>query len=662
MSVINIQGIDFDIPKKGYVYNVITGEEEKRPIITNSSITAEQKWTRTTLPENYNYKRNEELSKQEEDKDFFDVELENFRSQEWDRRLNGVWFMNNGKPEYITGMHYLFLNWWKIDVGHPNFRKIDQEYFYFLQACVNNPECLGMIELTKRRQGKTIRAGVFMFDLISRSKNKNGGIQSKTAGDAKNNVFQKSIVSPFKKLPDFFRPVYDQSKGVTPTSELRFYRTTKRGRKSLEDLGKPELESQIDWKSSDKYAYDGTKLHRYLGDEVGKTMEVDVWERHNIVRFCSELDGEYIGKLLYTTTVEEMESGGESFKKLWDNSNQENKNTQGRTPSGLFRFFTPSYKTLYFDDYGYADEDRAKEYYLAERANLANDDRALSSIIRRNPFTIEEAFRIDGEKSLFNAMKLNNQIDRLSWNDNAYTVGNFEWVGDRETGYVDFKPMSNGRFKVSYLFEDQKDANRVIKRGKNYLPTRKTEFVMGCDPYDHDSTVDNRRSNGAFYVYKKHNSVSNIYDSSFIVEYIYRPSTARQFYEDVLKCCHYYSCDLLFEDNKVGIKTYFEDRGYAAFLMYLPGSAKPGLSGSVRAHQQIAEVTEEYIESHIENVCFKELLKDWLEFDISKTTKFDAAMAAGYTLIADKHILLKNQFTKESLVEAKNIFKRHKVG
>ena len=110
-----------------------------------------------------------------------------------------------------------------------------------------------MIELTKRRQGKTVRAGVFMFDLISRSKNKNGGIQSKTASDAKNNVFAKSIVGPFKKLPDFFRPVYDQSKGVTPTSELRFYRTTLRGKKSLEDLGKPELESQIDWKSSEKY-------------------------------------------------------------------------------------------------------------------------------------------------------------------------------------------------------------------------------------------------------------------------------------------------------------------------------------------------------------------------------------------------------------------------
>ena len=662
MSKVKIQGIEFELPPVGCVKNIITGDIEKRPVITSSSKKKEQVWIRTELPENYELKRAEETARQREDKDYFDVELENFRSQEWDRRLNGVWFMNNGKPEYLTGLHYLFLNWWKIDVGYPQFRKPDQEYFYFLQACIENPNCLGMIELTKRRQGKTVRAGVFMFDLISRSKNKNGGIQSKTATDAKNNVFQKAIIAPFKKLPDFFRPVYDQSKGVTPTSELRFYRTTKRGSKSLEDLGKPELESQIDWKSSDKYAYDGTKLQRYLGDEVGKTMEVDVWERHNVVRFCAELDGEYIGKLLYTTTVEEMESGGEAFKKLWDASDQENKNIHGRTPSGLFRFFTPSFKTLYFDDYGYPDEDRAKEYYLAERASLINDDRALSSIIRRNPFTIEEAFRIDGQRSLFNAMKLNDRLDIISWTDGLYTTGNFEWVGDRDSGKVEFRPSKNGRYKVSYLFDDPNDSNQVIKRGTNYLPTKNSEFVMGCDPYDHDTTVDQRRSDGAFYVFKKHNSTSNFYDSSFIVEYIYRPSTARQFYEDVLKCCHYYSCQLLFEDNKVGIKSYFEDRGYGAFLMYLPGSIKPGMSGSLKTHQMIAEITEDYVENYIDKVCFPELLKDWLEFDITKTTKFDAAMAAGYTLIGDKSIILKNSFAKNNVIEAKSIFKRHKIG
>jgi hypothetical protein len=221
--------------------------------------------------------------------------------------------------------------------------------------------------------------------------------------------------------------------------------------------------------------------------------------------------------------------------------------------------------------------------------------------------------------------------------------------------------MANGRFKVAYIFDNKDDANRVIKRSNNVYPTRKVEYVMGCDPYDHDSTVDQRRSDGAFYVYQKQNPIANFYDSSFIVQYIYRPSTARQFYEDVLKCCHYYSCQVLFEDNKIGIKNYFEDRGYASFLMYLPGSNKPGMSGSVKTHQQIAEVTEDYIETNIDKVYFKSLLKDWLEFDISKTTKFDAAMAAGYTLIADKNILYKNEMAKNKTIDAKNLFKKYRV-
>lgn len=82
--------------------------------------------------------------------------------------------------------------------------------------------------------------------------------------------------------------------------------------------------------------------------------------------------------------------------------------------------------------------------------------------------------------------------------------------------------------------------------------------------------------------------------------------------------------------------------------MYLPGSNKPGISGSIKTHQQIAEITEDYIEHNIDKVYYTELLKDWLEFDITKTTKFDAAMSAGYTLIADKYILLKNELAKKS--------------
>ena len=39
--------------------------------------------------------------------------------------------MNNGKPTYITGTHYMYLQWSKIDVGHPDFREANRLFFLF---------------------------------------------------------------------------------------------------------------------------------------------------------------------------------------------------------------------------------------------------------------------------------------------------------------------------------------------------------------------------------------------------------------------------------------------------------------------------------------------------------------------------------------------------
>jgi hypothetical protein len=79
---------------------------------------------------------------------------------------------------------------------------------------------------------------------------------------------------------------------------------------NIDDLG---LNSFINYQSSEKYAYDGWKIHRYLGDEVGKTEIVNVYERHQVVKYCLRVGKNWIGKALYTTTVELLESGNEAF-------------------------------------------------------------------------------------------------------------------------------------------------------------------------------------------------------------------------------------------------------------------------------------------------------------------------------------------------------------
>jgi hypothetical protein len=657
---LDIHGITVNLPPTGWVYNVITSEWEKRDPVKRSMRKENQYWERPLPPDDYEAKRKREILSQKTNADYQSSELQNYRNQEWDRRLNGFWFYNNGNATYITGLHYFYLVHWKIDVGYPDFRITDKEFFYFLEYVCQDPRSLGMIEVTKRRQGKTMRAGAFLFELTSRSRNKNAGIQSKTFEDAKENVFAKGVVMPFKYLPDFFIPIYDTEKGMTPKGELRFFKTNKRGASDFDFDKKIELESSITFKSADKFSYDGTKLHRYLADEAGKTKNVDVYDRHQVVQFCLQQEENIIGKALYTTTVEEMEDGGASFKQLWMASDQAKRDKNGRTMSGLYQYFMPAYKTLFYDKYGFADEEKAKEYYINARDALSSDNRALASYIRKNPFTIEEAFFSEGETCLYDAMAINRQIETISWIDKKelYLQGEFIWEDGVRDSKVIFKESSTGKFLVIKEVnpQDIDSYNQVEEYGTKKVPKAKTKYAIGVDPFDHSITTSNERSDGAAYVYRRFDATDEL-SETFLVEYLNRPDKAEIFYEDMIKLCHFFGCEILSEDQKIGLIKYFEYRGYEKFLVKMPNSAKYGISASTKVHQQIAEETESYIMDNLHKVKFPKLLNDWLHFDINKTTKFDAAMASGYTLIASS----KSKFTQkieqqQKLYEIRDVF------
>ena len=371
-------------------------------------------------------------------------------------------------------------------------------------------------------------------------------------------------------------------------------------------------------------------------------------------------DENIIGKCLYTTTVEEMEDGGEHFKELWMASDQNSRNSNGKTRSGLYRYFMPAYKTLYYDQYGFPDEDRAKVEYMNERAGLEEDPRALASYIRKNPFTIEEAFFSEGESCLYDALKINKQIESVTWVDEKelYLRGEFLWERGERDSRVVFKETSNGKFLVhrkANVFDDQ-NYNQVIQYGTKKAPKDINKNSIGVDPYDHDNTVSKERSDGAAYVYRRYSSTDEL-SETFLVEYINRPQKADIFYEDMIKMAHFFGCQVLAEDQKIGLIKYFERRGYEKFLYKMHGASKFGISASTKTHQEIAEQTELYIEENIHKVIFKNLLDDWLKFNINKTTKFDAAMASGYTLILASNSKFAQKIAeKKTLVDVREIF------
>lgn len=650
------------LPPIGHVWNYDTRKLEPTEIICRSSIIEEQYWQRPKWPENYLKKAAREIDLQRSDPEYVDPELRDYRSREWHRRLYGTWFMNRGQYVYLPGDYYFYLAHWTIDVGPPNFKMADLHKAYFWQYCCEDPFCYGMLEMTKRRVGKTYFGSCMLYEYVSRTSNAHAGIQSKTGADAKI-VFSEKLIQPWRKLIDFFRPDYDASKGDVPKTELRFFKTSKKGSKITnvyEEAG--ELESWIDFQNSGTHAYDSQKVLRYLCDEIFKTIEADIITRHSVIKPCLENEsGEIIGKAIYTSTVEEMEGHIEKYVKLWKDSDIADKNENGKTKSGLYRFFTPAQKIMFVDKYGYPDVERALKQIAADIAGMDNP-RDIADYRKKNPTNWQEAFKFGGAKCLFDPIKIDDRLSTLFFKkeEELFHRYNLIWdssVPEGEIPRIKLIPNRNGKFRFAWNFNDPLHANNVQRRGSQFLPKNNLRFVIGIDPFDHNRTKDGNFSCGAAAVYMKFDPLDQDNSDMFVAYYLARPSNSAIFYEDMVMLCHYFSCQMLFEDNKPKIGDHFKDRGYGAFMVR-DEQGHPGISGSQKTHQAIAEVIEEHIDDNCHRCMFPQMLTQWKELDLDDTTKYDLAMATGYTLIAANRLLRKQKILSKLRAPTRTTFIR----
>lgn len=646
------------VPPIGYGINTITGDLEATDVIKRSIKKSEQKWERQPLPEWWTSKRNAEKRRQEHDPEFFDQDCEEYREQEWGRRLRGVWVYINGKPVYITGLHWFYLNWWKFQGKWMDYRDPNRKFFYVWDYCVEDPNCLGLIEITKRKEGKTARAGCILYEYISRTENKHGGIQSKTDDDAEE-VYNKAVIEPWQKLPDFYRPVYDIGKGDSPGESLDFFNPSLRGKQALRVNRDGALESFIDFKSRGVDAYDGPELHRYVSDEAGKLKDVSIRDRHNTVMMCSEVDGKFVGKHLYTTTVEEMESGGGEFLKLVRDSDFNERDENGRTKTGLYVYFLPAFETMGYDDYGMPDVEFGKKYFMNKRFALRFDEKNLQSFIRKNPFTLDECFQTDSDKCLYNAYKLTEREKYLRWQTDITEFGNLIWKDGIKDSEVLWEPNPQGRWERSWLPE-AKDRNRVKREGNELFPMNMHQFISGSDTYDHNSTEDSRNSKAASFVKRRRNPDGE--DSTarkYVFKYHARPPLADMMYEDLIIQCFFFGCQILCESNKPGILNYFVRRGYHNFLVYVPGYTEPGIPSTLPNKKEASIMLESYIEQNIDKMDFIDQIVQLLGFDIKNTEKSDLVMAMLWTEYADNYRYFELEEDKSDLYEVEEVMRQY---
>jgi hypothetical protein len=597
-------------------------------------------------------------------------------NKEFVRREEGYWYYNKGIPTYITGSHYMYLQWTKIDVGHADFRESNRLFYIFWEACKADNRCYGMCYLKNRRSGFSFMASSDTVNQATISRDARFGILSKSGADAKK-MFTDKVVPISLNYPFFFKPIQDGME--RPKTELSYKVPSKRlTRNSIKET--PEdlqagLDTTIDWKNTGDNSYDGEKLKLLVHDESGKWERPDnILNNWRVTKTTLRLGRRIVGKCMMGSTSNALDKGGENFKKLYESSDVNKRNRNGQTSSGLYSLFVPmewNYEG-YIDSYGLPVFDTPKKpikgldneyidigvisHWENEVDGLKDDQDGLNEYYRQFPRTEKHAFRDEAKESLFNLGKIYEQIDYNEdlRNTNVVTQGNFQWEGGIKDTRVLFVPSKSGRFFVSWVPPVALQNRYNIKNNVKY-PGNEHCGAFGCDSYDISGTVDGKGSKGSLHGLTKF-SMEDVPPNLFFLEYISRPQTADIFFEDVLMALVFYGMPILAENNKPRLLYYMKRRGYRGYSMNRPDKVMHKLSVTEREiggipnssediKQAHAAAIEDYIENHVGlssegygNTYFQRTLEDWAKFNINNRTKHDASISSGLAIMAcNKH-------------------------
>ena len=657
-----------------------------KKVYSRSKKHSEQYWEAEEYPKEL--KRIQSIFQWNEMPSDFKNKWVDYVESEFDRRDDGHWFYNNGKPTYITGSHYNYLQWTKIDVGHPDFREANRIFYIFWEACKADNRSFGMSYLKIRRSGFSFMGSSEAVNTATLAKDSRVGILSKTGADAKK-MFTDKVVPINSNFPFFFKPIMD---GMDrPKTELSYRvpasKITKNNMHNVEEDVLEGLDTTIDWKNTADNSYDGEKLLLLIHDESGK------WERPEnilnnwrVTKTCLRLGSKIIGKCMMGSTCNALNKGGNNFKKLYNDSDSSTRNSNGQTKSGMYKLFIPMEWNMegFIDRYGMpvlrtpskpvegVDGEMismgAIDYWENEVQSLKGDADALNEFYRQFPRSESHAFRDESKQSLFNLTKIYQQID---YNDNMIkshhiTKGRFHWENGIKDTKVIWTPDKNGRFVVSWIPPAGLQNRYEMRNGRKY-PANEHIGSFGCDSYDISGTVGGGGSNGALHGLTKFN-MDDAPSNEFFLQYVARPQTAEIFFEEVLMALVFYGMPILCENNKPRLLYHLKNRGYRGYSMNRPDKVAMKLSKTEKelggipntsedVKQSHAAAIESYIEKYVGmdmegvfrdpddmgSMPFNRTLEDWARFDINARTKFDASISSGLAIMANQ----KNLYTPQ---------------
>lgn len=605
-------------------------------------------------------------------------------TEERRRWVEGVWFMNNGVPTYITGMHYDHL----VNMFFPEFeggkaRYYDQQRldFYMRDLARKDTNCFGILWLKPRRYGMTAEEITQATYTSMEDFGSKVSLMSDEGTKAKTTLLHP-IIDSFVQRPLWCRPVYYHPNGKKPRTSLEYITDTIDEEEDIEDGIQSVLGGGI-WPCLTTPAANDGKKRRYITmDEVWKWKVASPEETFGINKKCVE-DGGIKGKISVLSTMGDSDAYANAIKegiKMWYASNPDVRDENGRTTSGLYRYFVSAVhsKALpkeFTDIYGFVDIEKATKFILNDLAKFDKTTKEYVYEQRRMPLKIEDALSTADTKALFSRVRINTRLKQLGdlpRHLKPYVIGNL--IGPDVNGKVTFEPDPEGKWKMALLpyfnsLTNVNASNRFKKLGKDYHPPVNPEGVVGYDPVRYADTTSDSISRASIIVKSKFDyfSPDGSYANQYRALYIDRPEDPRDADMEFIKACLFFGYMGMTEAQVERVETTMREEGMIAFMMKSADGKRYGtwtdnnkkvIKAGVDMKQAywkmpmpIVNENNEIVSTPLDYLMmcpFEEVLIDSDTVDIAKTTKSDVFMSE----VMCDHGLLQVKFTNVTEVQS----------
>jgi hypothetical protein len=546
------------------------------------------------------------ISLNEDDSNYIDSTYK----QEKDRRLNGVWFFNNGEPTWITGDNYYFLMYGRMQRHdgqglYGDYRQFQADYFRLIHHCRTSPQILGLFASKAKKTGITnAHWSGYYLNRATLYANKNLGymnINQQQAAKTFNDYFMYSyngLISPLK-------PEIKLSSLVDGTVVFgQSHNGSKKVRKPNNE-SEDDLNTSVTCVATKAKAFDVAVMSDITFDEPTKYKEsfAEIWRTNKeAVKIQSKFNGR--AWLFNYTEGDDTQSFREAREVFVESKLKTiGQNAKGQTTSGLICYHIPAYASWEgaFNKYGICNEKLAMEEIEIERSKAKGNKRTLQAIIRQYANTERESWGSAGAGSTFDNIRLGELIAEIELNQesspvNDFAEGRFEWVNKNwEIGLrnkrprgefcpVEFVPLTKSELAAGergrlrqYHEIPLVQRNAILKLGRdewgNILRPDRFMYCTGGDPTSEAAASEIIEGSKNAYITMSRSDerldsmLGKVASKLITHEYFHRPETFDEAYEDLVKQIIYTGSLSAIEANVPAMATRLMQEGLGLYML-----------------------------------------------------------------------------------------------